>query len=127
MHDKYDTLQKELRLYGLQNGSSIGRHMGLMDEAADAIEHMNNSNPILAEFEFLTGYVAESCFDEEICRDRLRMLWTAFCLHHDLDADTHVYDCYLMELWKRLQETGDGTSEWADFDDFERFMCRYLV
>ena len=38
MHDKYDTLQKELRLYGLQNGSSIGRHMGLMDEAADAIE-----------------------------------------------------------------------------------------
>ena len=37
------------------------------------------------------------------------------------------YDCYLMELWKRLQETGDGTSEWADFDDFERFMCKYLV
>ena len=82
---------------------------------------------ITAEFGFLTGYVAESCFDEEIYRDRLRMLWTAFCLHHGLDVDTHVYDWYLSELWKRLQETGDGTSEWADFDDFERFMCKYLV
>ena len=82
---------------------------------------------ITAEFGFLTSYAVESCFDEEICRDWLRMLWTAFCLHHNLDADTHVYDCYLSELWKRLQGTGDGTSEWADFDDFERFMCKYLV
>ena len=55
---------------------------------------------ITAEFGFLTGYVAESCFDEEIYRDRLRMLWTAFCLHHCLDADTHVYDCYLSELFR---------------------------
>ena len=127
MHDKYDTLQKELRMYGLQNGSSIGRHMGLMDEAADAIEHLNNNIPILAEFEFLTGYVAESCFDEEICRDRLRMLWTAFCLHHGLDADTRVYDWYLSELWEQLQGTGDGTPEWADLNEFENFMCKYLV
>ena len=82
---------------------------------------------ITAEFEFLTGYVAESCFDEEIFRDLLRMLWTAFCLHHGLDADTHVYDWYLSELWKRLQETGDGTSEWADFNEFENFMCKDLV
>ena len=82
---------------------------------------------ITAEFEFLTGYVANSYFDEEICRDHLRMLWTAFCLHHDLDADTHVYDCYLSELWERLKETGDGTSEWDGFDGFEDFMCAYLV
>ena len=82
---------------------------------------------ITAEFGFLTGYVAESCFDEEIYRDRLRMLWTAFCLHHCLDADTHVYDCYLSELWERLRETGDGTSEWSGFDGFETFMCKYLV
>ena len=43
------------------------------------------------------------------------------------DAELFYIDCYLSELWKRLQETGDGTSEWADFDDFERFMCKYLV
>lgn len=127
MPDKYDTLQKELRLYGLQNGSSLGRHIGLMDEAADAIEYLNHNIPVLAEFEFLTGYVAESCFDEEICRDQLRILWTAFCLHHDLWVDTHAYDCYLLELWEHLQETSDGTSEWEDFDGFDNFMCAYLV
>ncbi len=82
---------------------------------------------ISAEFNFLTSYAVESYFDEEICRDRLRILWTAFCLHHGLDADTHIYDCYLSELWKQMQETGDGTSEWADFDGFEMFMCKYLV
>lgn len=82
---------------------------------------------ITAEFEFLIAFVTESCFDEEICRDHLRMLWTAFCLHHGLDADTNVYDCYLSELWKRLQDTGDGTSEWEDFNGFDSFMCKYLV
>jgi len=82
---------------------------------------------ISAEFDFLTGYAVESFFDEEICRDRLRMLWTAFCLHHGLDVDTHVYDCYLSELWERLRETGDGTSEWSGFDGFETFLCKYLV
>ena len=79
---------------------------------------------ISAEFDFLTGYAVESFFDEEICRDRLRMLWTAFCLHHGLDVDTHVYDCYLSELWERLRETGDGTSEWSGFDGFETFRCK---
>ena len=82
---------------------------------------------INAEFEFLTGYAVENCFDEEICRDRLRMLWTAFCLHRNLDADTHVYDCYLMELWRQMQITGAGTSEWDSFSSFELFMCKYLV
>ena len=92
-------------------------------------QHQNKEQmiDITAEYEFLTGYVTENCFDEEICCDRLRMLWTAFCLHHGLDADTHVYDCYLSKLWKRLQEAGDGTSEWTDFGGFENFMCAYLV
>ena len=82
---------------------------------------------ISAEYKFLFDYATESCFDEEICRDRLRMLWTAFCLQHDLDADTHVYDRYLSMLWERLKETGDGDSEWDGFDGFENFMCAYLV
>lgn len=126
MHDKYDTLQKELRLYGLQNGSSIGRHIGLMDEAADAIEHLNNNIPILAEFEFLTGYVAESFFDEEICRDRLRMLWTAFCLHQGIDVDTRDYDELLGQLWAKMEEAEDYSGDWADAASFDIFMARYL-
>lgn len=82
---------------------------------------------ITAEFEFLMDYAVESCFDEEICRDRLRMLWTAFCLHHDLDVDTHVYDCYLSELWRTMERFEKETPDWPDFDSFELFMCKYLV
>lgn len=33
-------LAQELRHYGLTNGSALGRHMGIMDEAADAIESL---------------------------------------------------------------------------------------
>lgn len=80
-----------------------------------------------AEFDYMMNFVEENSFDDEMSCDWLRMLWTAFCLHHGLDVDTHVYDWYLSELWKRLQETGDGTSEWADFNEFENFMCKYLV
>lgn len=34
-------LAKELRHYGLSNGSALGRHMGIMDEAADAVEALS--------------------------------------------------------------------------------------
>lgn len=80
-----------------------------------------------AEFGFITAYAAENGLDAEICRDQLRMLWTAFCLHHDLNVDTYAYDRYLFELWQEMQKAGDGTSEWADADEFENFMCAYLV
>lgn len=82
---------------------------------------------VSAEFRFMFDYATESSFDEEICRDRLRMLWTAFCLHHYLDADTNVYDRYLSMLWERLKETGDVNSVWDGFDGFDTFMCAYLV
>jgi hypothetical protein len=38
---KTSELIKELRSYGLQNGGSLGRHMGIMDEAADRLEELN--------------------------------------------------------------------------------------
>jgi hypothetical protein len=55
------------------------------------------------------------------------MLWTAFCLHHELLIDTASYDHYLLELWNEMCEFGDGKSEWDEFDDFDRFMGRYLA
>lgn len=36
----YSDLIQELKRYGLSNGSALGRHMGIMDEAADAIERL---------------------------------------------------------------------------------------
>lgn len=80
-----------------------------------------------AEYEFLKRFIREECFDEEICRDQLRMLWAAYCLHYDLWVDTADYDNDLLQLWNVLSETGDGTSEWSDYDDFDNFMCAYMV
>lgn len=101
--------------------------MGIMDDAADAIEDLQTHISRVAEFDFMLSYVQESCFDEEICRDWLRMLWTAYCLHHGLEVDTSDYDNDLLELWSKLTETGDGTSDWSDFSSFDHFMCTYLV
>ncbi|WP_312694092.1 hypothetical protein [Caproiciproducens sp.] len=36
-----EELIKELRRYGLSNGGSLGRHMGIMDIAADRLEELN--------------------------------------------------------------------------------------
>ena len=88
---------------------------------------INNNEFRTAELQFLQNYVTGSCFDEEISRDHLRMLWTAYCLHHNLDVDTAGYDNDLLVLWMALSETGDGTSEWEDYNEFGNFMCRYLV
>lgn len=90
----------------------------------------NNQSPGIsqwAEYLYLKAFARQSFFDEEICRDHLRMLWTAFCLHHELLIDTASYDHYLLELWNEMCEFGDGKSEWDEFDDFDRFMGRYLA
>lgn len=47
----YKELVKELRTYGLSNGSCIGRHMGIMDEAADAIETLLSENERIGKVE----------------------------------------------------------------------------
>jgi hypothetical protein len=127
MLKKYDELQKKLLSYGLTNSSVLGRHMGIMDDAADAIEDLQTHISRVAEFDFMLSYVQESCFDEEICRDWLRMLWTVYCLHHGLEVDTSDYDNDLLELWSKLTETSDGTSDWSDFSSFDHFMCTYLM
>ena len=95
-----------------------------------------------AEFKFMASFAMQSCFDEDICRNRFRMLWTAYCLHYDLDVDTASYDSYIRELWKAVaaeydedlarlwdvvSEAGDGTTEWSDYESFDHFMSRYLV
>lgn len=80
-----------------------------------------------AEYAYLKAFVWESCFDDELSRDQLRCLWVAYCFHHELVVDTFEYDCDLLELWGVLTETGDGTSEWEDYDGFYYFLSKYLV
>ena len=47
----YKEMVKELRTYGLSNGSCICQHMGIMDEAADAIETLLSENEKIGKVE----------------------------------------------------------------------------
>jgi len=80
-----------------------------------------------AELAYMISFAAESCFDVDVCRDQLCCLWTAYCLHHNLDVDTAAYDADLAILWAEVSELEEDTADWSDFDNFDLFMCRYLV
>ena len=95
--------------------------------AARLIEHLQSAISREAELKFLRAFIAESCFDTEVCRDQLRMLWTAYCLHHNLDVDTAGYDSDLRELWEAVAADEKDTADWSGFDGFDKFMCAYLV
>ena len=80
-----------------------------------------------AEFKCMAYFAMQSCFDEDICRDLFRILWTAYCLHHNLDVDTASYDSDLREMWEAVAADEEDTADWSDFDSFGSFMYRYLV
>lgn len=56
----YEELIKTLRIYGLTNGTTLGRHMGIMDEAADALTALQSENAFHQEqFDKMTDRCAE--------------------------------------------------------------------
>jgi len=79
----------------------------------------------ISELEFLKAFAQESCFDNELCRDQLRSLWTAYCFHHNHDVDTREYDVDLQELWEVIDES--DCADWHDYSTFYDFMCGYFV
>lgn len=82
------------------------------------------------ELEHIKAYIGGACFDEQVCRDWLRRLWTAYCLRYDLDVDTSVYDNDLLSLWQKMEDTDNGgepeTADWSDYHSFDIFMSAYL-
>lgn len=47
--NNHKELIEQLKHYGLTNGSSLGRHMGIMDEAADALVALTEKNAQLLD------------------------------------------------------------------------------
>lgn len=54
----YEEFVKTLRSYGLTNGTTLGRHMGIMDEAADVIEKLESD---LEEIMLKGGQNTDTC------------------------------------------------------------------
>lgn len=77
------------------------------------------------EFEYLLKFAEESDLSVEVRRLQLKSLWTAYCLHRNLDVDTLQYDLACRDLWEKVEEK--DTACWGDFDSFDNYLCGYLV
>lgn len=95
--------------------------------AARVIESMQDTVSRKAEMEYLKTFVEQGDFDGGQGRGQLRCLWTAYCFHHGLDADTDGYDYDLRRLWDIITEGKPGAAGWRNYDSFDNFMCKYLV
>ena len=116
----------------MKNGTDIQSQLGILRRdsyhaAAGIIESLKGTISREAEMRHLKEFARQGCFDEELSRDQFRCLWTAYCLHHGLDADTSGYDNDLLELWYATAEEEAETADWSSHDSFYSFMCRYLV
>lgn len=79
------------------------------------------------ELSYILSFADKGCFDTETACNQLRSLWTAYCLHHDLDVDTSGYDHDLMTVWERTAAAEGDTVCWSDYAGFDSFMCAGLV
>ncbi len=105
--------------------TALLRQGGYLD-AVNLIADLQATVSRRAEFDYLKQFIRESSFNVDILRDQLRMLWTAYCLHHRLDVDTSGYDKDLLELWNDMEDEPE-TADWSEYDEFDNYMCRYLV
>ena len=55
---------------------------------------------------------------------QLRALWTAYCIHQDMEVDTAPYDKELASIWSVLEEK---LPQLGTFDKFENYMAEQLV
>ena len=84
-------------------------------------------------FDFLVQFVSEAEpgeWDNIVCCNQLKALWTAYCIIERMDVDTARYDNELLRLWEAVLTTMDIKGSdliFADFDSFDGFMCEDLV
>lgn len=81
------------------------------------------------EFVFLRNYAQEvfELGDVMLILNQLRSLWTAYCIHQDMEVDTLSYDQDLLVLWETVEKAAPKCEHTADFDAFDAFMCELLV
>ena len=80
-----------------------------------------------AEFNYILAVEVESSFENELSRDQLRCLRTAYCFHNNLDADPYEYDGDIRALWTAIAAQEPDSAGWRDLASFAYSMCMYLV
>lgn len=59
----------------------------------------------------------------------VRVLWSAYCLHANLDPETKNYDKDMDALWESVKDNwmDDGYPYWGTYEDFYNDMTEYLA
>lgn len=84
------------------------------------------------EFKYILEFAEVAEFYFEVCRQQLRCLWTAYCIHSNYDCDTGAYDSDLTQIWQALAERddifNDDSNPWhnINFEEFDMFMGELL-
>ncbi len=80
------------------------------------------------ELEFLLNFAEGTDFEESsTVRNQLRALWTAYCIHADLNPDTFDYDQDIMSLWVTLCDNFTNPFGSLEYMSFENIMAKHLV
>ena len=79
------------------------------------------------EFNYLLLFIEES--GSRIDALQTRALWTAYCLHNDLEIDTRKYDDNLKRVYKAMLdvEADKYYVFFEDYEEFDSYMGVYLV
>lgn len=82
-----------------------------------------------SEWQFLVDYVKDDTKDfyNEACRSQLMALWTAYCMHNDLDVDTAMYDAVLKDLFNALSDEQKAELHCVRLPEFDSMMAQWLV
>ena len=95
-------------------------------DAAEYIERQFATINRTAEFGYMKAFIVEGDFSDERYRAQLRALWTAYCLHHNLDVDTTEYDADLNGLWCKIIEVEQVDNRYS-LDHIENIKCYLYV
>lgn len=80
------------------------------------------------EYEYILECIESSEDLDEMCViQQLKSLWTAYCLHQNLDVDTAEYDNRMIEMWNVMQENESSPYSSDEYGRFYNAMSRYLV
>lgn len=87
---------------------------------------------MIEEFEFILDFAKEMDFDFQVACQQLRSLWTAYCLHNDMECDTKDYDNDIRFVYAVVVK--NKSCQWVDneeegivgFDLFDLFMGEEL-
>lgn len=98
------------------------RSLGSME---NAIKMWNARQGIkVEELIGIESFIRKADFHREFHRNQFRSLWTAYCIRHNLEVNTMIYDKDLEELWHIITTL---TNIWNNFNDFENFMAEWLT